>query len=85
MKPPGSVVTLGYDNDDEVEAGDVIETSTGRRYLVHEARRVRRRPGVAVRWRFRWRLQCVVLDPDEAHPEGARVHELVWYDRGRRQ
>lgn len=77
--PAGAIVRVRYDTDAVVEPGDVIETTTGRRYLVDEVRPVcRRHPGGP--WR-RLNLRCVVLGPGEV-VEGAVVHPLFWYRRG---
>jgi hypothetical protein len=76
--PTGAIVSLYYDGSRfgrDVRAGDVLETDTGRRYLIVTMRRqlVGKHAG-------RLHLSCVVVA--EA-PEGATVHPLHWYKRGR--
>jgi hypothetical protein len=71
--PDGAVVRITYDARAEVEPGHALVTSTGRCYVVLEAKQVRSRPG-------RYSLRAVVHQG--AVPEGARVHPLSWYARG---
>lgn len=81
MKAPGSEVTLTYQTDAQVAAGDVVVTArTGRGYLVRSARRMRSsRPGSPC-----WSLRCVVLAPGDDTGE-ARRHPLHWWPRPRRR
>ena len=77
--PAGAIVLLNpFDTDAEVDPGDIIETSTGRRYLVDDAVLVRRRRPAPGR---RWRVTAVVMRPDDPTPATARVHTLSWYPR----
>lgn len=75
MKPAGEAVTITYDSPRQVVAGDVIKTTTGRRYLVNRAKRRAGRKPV-------WVLGCVVMAPTDPNPVGAVIHPLVWVPRG---
>lgn len=81
-KRAGEVAKLTYDTSRQIEPGDVVETETGRRYLVDEARRGRERPDL-IGW-YRWRLTTIVMAEDDPYPMGAVVHTLIWYPRERR-
>lgn len=72
MKGPGSFVTLTrmWWKCREPVPGDVLRTATGRRYVI-----------IGVRRR---KLDCIVLAPDEADPELARVFEWTWHSSGTR-
>lgn len=74
-RPPGSIVTL-TDLEPRCgggpEPGDVLETRTGRRYLID-----RISPGSG---RSR-RLSCVVMAPDDPQPEGAVRFTWSWAPR----
>lgn len=75
MAETGTVaVTYDADPGITVQAGEALRTTTGRTYLVVNARRVRSR--VAPN---RFALRCVIV---EGAPEDAKVHELRWYRRG---
>lgn len=54
------------------EAGDVLETRTGRRYLILEAR---------PQGRHRVVYACAVMAPEDEHPEGAVRFEWEWARR----
>lgn len=77
MRKPGEECVLYYDTTLTVNEGDVIETSTRRRYLVMRAR-------PSARTRNRLYLDVVVMAPDEPNPEEAVVHMLHWYSRRRK-
>lgn len=84
VKAAGEVARLTYDTESLVDVGDVIETSTGRRYLVTAAKPSRSCPkGYTGAWR-RWTCETLVLGPDDATPDGATVHPLYWYPRSPR-
>lgn len=65
-KPPGSVVSLLNHRPDSwangPEVGDVLETRTGRRYLIVDRRKVGRRASYS----------CLVMHPDDPYPDGVR-------------
>jgi hypothetical protein len=75
--PAGAEVGIYVDLVERVELGHVIQTQSGRRYLV-----------VAVRVQLRGvhagrqHLRCVVLDAS-AQIGSATVHEIRWYKRRR--
>jgi hypothetical protein len=75
MKAVGEECGLYYDTTLSVDVGDVLETSTGRRYLVLTSRRQQNRP--------RWHLRCVVMGETDPMPDGAVIHPLYWYSRDR--
>jgi hypothetical protein len=75
--PPGALVSIYYDARVLVAPGDAIVTTTGRTYVVVEARRQKRGAHVG-----RWHLRCLV--GDELPPVGTTVHPLRWYKRARR-
>lgn len=75
MKGPGEECKLYYDTSLTVEAGDAIETSTGRRYLVVAARKSPSKT-------HRWNLDCVVMAGGDPVP--GNVHPLYWYSRRRK-
>lgn len=81
MKAAGEVVPLTYDWRGEgppPEEGDVLQTQTGRRYLLVGVRRVKTSKPVV-----RLKIEGLVLDPGE-RPEGEhRVFELLWNRRCR--
>lgn len=77
--PAGAVVRIYVDLVARVLVGDVIETQTGRRYRVLGVR-VQKRG----RRRGRQHLSCVVLDNVEQLVDGATLHRIRWYPRGRR-
>ena len=74
--PAGAAVGIYVDLVDEVAVGDVIQTQTGRRYLVL-GRRVQLR-GKHV---GRQHLRCVVVERGDL--ASACVHEIRWYRRAR--
>lgn len=78
MKQPGEPAHLTYWTRRTVDDGDVIETTTGRRYLVTSARRTEGRDP-------HWVLETIVMHVDDVNPDGATVHELYWTPRIRRR
>lgn len=79
--PVGAIVGLYVDLDAQVEVGDVIETTTGRRYGVLDVR-------VQLRGRHagRQHLRCAVIGEMRSMGVEAgvnRVHHIRWYRRGR--
>ena len=71
--PAGSIVKLRVEGKEYVaEVGDVMETRTGRRYLILEAR-----PS----GRHRVVYSCAVMAPEDEHPEGAVRFEWEWARR----
>lgn len=86
VKQPGEAARLTYDTTAHVLPGDVVQTLTGRMYLVQSSRVVQRRTtpvwhdddGQLVR---RWALATVVLPPDHVLDHTDTVHELHWYRR----
>jgi hypothetical protein len=76
MLAPGEGCTLYYDTTLTVDPGDVLQTTTGRRYLVQAARRSRKRPD-------RWYLDVIVMGGSDITPEGAEVFPIHWYSRKR--
>lgn len=82
MKQPGEPAQLYYDLplDDTPVEGDVVETSTGRRYLIVELRAVKSLHRRA-RGECRWMLQTVVMEPSAPVPADATVWPLHWYRR----
>lgn len=83
-KLAGEPARLTYDTTADVVEGDVIETGTGRRYLVRSSRRVRRRYGST--WHdgqlvHRYALDTEVLPADHQLDDDDVVHPLVWWRR----
>lgn len=80
VKKPGEPAHLGYwdSGTHDMAEGDVIETTTGRRYLVTAARRTAGKDP-------HWECDTVVMHPDDENPEGATVHGLQWFPRSPRQ
>lgn len=83
--PPGAIVGLYVDLCARVLAGDLIETRSGRRYLVLHAREQQRGKHTG-----RQHLRCSVLAEGEELPrlhvvfDDARervVHRIRWYRR----
>ena len=90
--PPGAEVGLYLDLVATVNVGDVVETRSGRRYLVVAVRRQERGKHAG-----RWHVRAVVLGEDELPAAflrltaidviagvGPRVHRIRWYARHRR-
>jgi hypothetical protein len=77
MTPIGAVVRIYYDGR-RLEKGDVLQTLTGRMYLVVHVR-LQAKGKHAGR---RQHLACVVVS--EAPPE-TRVLPIRWYSRARRR
>lgn len=80
MRKPGEDTYLYYDTTLTVLPGDVIETSTGRRYLVTVATKSN-----GPVHHNRWHLDVVVMHPDDVNPEGATIHMLHWYSRNKKR
>jgi hypothetical protein len=76
VKQPGEPATLYYDSNANVAVGDIVQTNTGRRYLVVECRH-----GTGTRHPTRWHLQTVVMEGTDPGPPEATVHFLHWYRR----
>lgn len=76
MKSAGEQAALDYYTDVDVDPGDVIQTSTGRRYLVVTATRTTGRQP-------HWRLTTQVMSPRDQIPPGAVTHRMRWNRRGR--
>jgi hypothetical protein len=77
--PIGATVRLYVDLQTAVAIGDVIETTSGRRYSVLGVR-VQQRGAAA----GRQHLECIVIDPAAALPEIGtlhRLHRIRWYKR----
>lgn len=77
-QPPGSIVQLSDPGPIEggPMAGDVLETSTGRRYLILERGQLGRRGA---------RYRCAVMDPADPYPEGSVRFSWAWAPRPRRR
>lgn len=78
--PAGAIVGLYVDLVAVVWPGDLIETRSGRRYLVMANRRQARG-----KHEGRQHLRCTVLG-DDVGPSalvGRVVHRIRWYKRGR--
>lgn len=67
--PVGSIRSFLYDCDFDVDVGDVLQTTTGRFYIIIEARKSKNVVG-------RWNLKTVVID---VIPENTHVFSLEWY------
>jgi hypothetical protein len=80
MKPPGSIVGITIDGDpnETIEPGEAVVTTTGRTYIVVEARRQPHGKHAG-----RWHVRCLVHDTGP--PAGVRVHKFFWYRRERRR
>lgn len=79
--PIGAVVRLYVDLERQVNIGDIIETRTGRGYLVLAARIQARGKHAG-----RQHLQCSVMGTGplvSLAPPGAYVHRIRWYRRKR--
>ena len=87
--PAGAIVSIYVDLVAHVGTGDVIQTGSGRRYRVVDAREQKRGKHVG-----RQHLRCIV-DPDavpddmvyagpEGETRGGIVHTIRWYKRGRK-
>lgn len=82
--PIGALVRLYVDLERQVNTGDVIETRTGRGYLVLGVRIQARGKHAG-----RQHLQCSVMGTDwlaaglASAPDGAYVHRIRWYRRKR--
>lgn len=74
VKAPGEEVGLGYWTNVDVAPGDVLETSTGRRYLITESRRTAGKDP-------HWETRAVVMEPGSPNPDGGTVHPLYWFPR----
>lgn len=84
---PGTEVGLYVDLLATVHTGDIIETQTGRRYLVTFVRKQMRGEHIG-----RQHLRAVVMDGSELtyesmqpdHPMIPTVHKIRWYKRSNR-
>jgi hypothetical protein len=80
--PAGTKVNLSYrwkgDPTKWPRKGDVLKTSTGRRYMILGIgdRRSATSP---------MRLEALVLNKDDKVPRGARIYEFKWDTRERRR
>jgi hypothetical protein len=77
--PPGAEVSIYVDSLEHVAIGDVVETTSGRRYCVL-ANRVQ---GTG-KHSGRQHLRAVVLAPGDAVLGGPRTHRIRWYRRRKR-
>ncbi|WP_449408019.1 hypothetical protein [Microbacterium maritypicum] len=75
--PAGAIVKLYVDSRRRLNVGDVVETQTGRRYVV-QTHRVQERGKHAG---IRQHITAIVLSPDEPNPDGAKVLQIRWYRR----
>lgn len=79
-KPSGSIVSLACHTPGSIssgpETGDVLETSTGRRYLIID------RPPLG---RDRCRYVCIVMDPADDYPPDSVRWDWTWSPRHRRR
>lgn len=79
--PAGAVVKIYVDLRAHVAPDDVIETESGRKYLVLTVRRQARG-----KHRGRQHLSCVVLGEERYQRKaGALIHKIRWYKRQRRR
>jgi len=80
VKQPGEEAAITYTWKgalaDRPRVGDVLQTKTGRRYLIAGGN------GLAC---ATMRLSTVVMAPDDSLSEGARVYPLHWNARKRRR
>lgn len=76
---PGTVVGLYLDTRDELHAGDLIRTGTGRTYELLKVR-LQDRGAHAGR---RWHVRALVLPPTFTPAPGDPVREIRWYPRRR--
>jgi hypothetical protein len=70
----GAEVGMYIDCPQEITAGDALMTTTGRTYVVVQARRQQRGKHIG-----RQHLRCVVADTKP--PAGVRIFSLRWYRR----
>lgn len=73
--PPGAEVGLYVDLAARVAPDEVIQTESGRRYLV-----IRVRVQERGRYRGRQHLRAIVCDVDDVTGD-RRVHRIRWYRR----
>lgn len=76
--PAGTEVSLYVDLAASVAPGDIIETRSGRRYLVSEVR-----VQLGGKRAGRQHLRAVVIDSDATMPADHVVHRIRWYRRDR--
>lgn len=76
--PAGVVVKIHIDSPDTIEPGHVVQTTTGRRYLVKHVRRQERG-----KYAGRWHLRCEVMDRTMKVREwvATTFHYITWYPR----
>lgn len=75
--PAGALVKLYVDSLTKIDVGHIVQTQTGRRYLVQTYRMQTRGKLAGIRQHF----TAIVLGPDEPTPAGAPVLEIRWYRR----
>jgi len=75
--PAGAIVKLYIDSDELVRVGHVIETRSGRRYLVLTVRLQQRGKHIG-----RHHLSALVVGEDELCPT-PKTHRIHWYKRSR--
>lgn len=79
--PIGATVSIHVDLVDAVTAGDLVETTSGRRYSVLVVRVQQRGKHVG-----RQHLQCLVVPPDWLpDPPIGTLHRIRWYPRAPRR
>lgn len=72
----GDVVSIYYDGR-EVQTAEVLQTSTGRTYLIVSKRVQRRGAHVG-----RQHLRCLIVEAEEVKAKELKIHPLHWYKRG---
>lgn len=82
MTPAGEIVTLRYHWRGKVgkepREGDVLQTTTGRRYLILS-------DGGGAGQVGGMKLTVLVMHEDDLTPSGVRVYEFRWDKRGKRK
>jgi hypothetical protein len=79
--PIGATVRIYVDLSSTVAVGDLIETTSGRRYSVLGVRVQR-----SGRHFGRQHLQCLVVEPDWLpDPPVGTLHRIRWYPRAKRR
>jgi hypothetical protein len=76
--PAGSIVSIYYDGQVQLQEGYCLQTRTGRVYVIVQLRRQ-----MKGRHRLRWHIKALV---SESVPEGTeKVYPIIWYKRERKQ
>lgn len=75
--PDGAVVKIFVDSDELIREGHVVETRSGRRYLVLSVRLQLRGKHIG-----RHHLSALVVPKDDACPT-QKTHRIRWYARTR--